>query len=362
MKEVQVKVPGKLYIAGEYAVVEQRQSAILLTVNSFLTVKIKHTLNDFGSIYSEGFTDEPVHWSRADGQVGFEHSEKKLKFILSAMRTVEDYVRQSGHRMKFYDVESVSELDSESGAKYGLGSSGAITVAMTEALLKFYEMDFSDLLVYKLSVVAQLRLEVNSSFGDLAAIAYTGWIRYTNFDLNHVLTALFQKSVKNVVAMDWPFLRIQRLEMPEETRLLIGWTGSPAITDDMVSEVQNRKKLSRKQYEHFLSESRESVNVLMNALNANAPEFIRMGILRNRHALLKMGEETNVTIETPMLKELCDIAWQHGGAAKTSGAGGGDSGIAFVFDDESANKIIRDWEKVGITNLPLTIYNKNQLK
>src|SRR5690554_6628541 len=127
------------------------------------------------------------------------------------MRTVEDYVRESGYQMKFYDVESDSELDSESGEKYGLGSSGAITVAMTEALLKFYEVDYSDLLVYKLSVIAQLRLEVNSSFGDLAAIAYTGWIRYTNFDLNHVLSALFQKSVKNVVAMDWPYLRIQRL-------------------------------------------------------------------------------------------------------------------------------------------------------
>ena len=362
MKEVQVKVPGKLYIAGEYAVVERRQSAILLTVDSFLTVKIKDTSNDFGSIYSKGFTDEPVPWSRKNGQVVFEHSEKELKYILSAMRTVEDYVRESGYQMKFYDVESDSELDSESGEKYGLGSSGAITVAMTEALLKFYEVDYSDLLVYKLSVIAQLRLEVNSSFGDLAAIAYTGWIRYTNFDLNHVLSALFQKSVKNVVAMDWPYLIIQRLEMPEETRLLIGWTGSPAITDDMVGEVQNKKKLSREQYEHFLSESRESVNVLMNALNANAPEFIRMGMLRNRHALLQMGEETNVVIETPRLKELCDIAWHYGGAAKTSGAGGGDSGIAFVFDDESANNIIREWKKAGITNLPLTIYNKNQLK
>ena len=51
MKEVQVKVPGKLYIAGEYAVVERRQSAILLTVDSFLTVKIKDTSNDFYIFY-----------------------------------------------------------------------------------------------------------------------------------------------------------------------------------------------------------------------------------------------------------------------------------------------------------------------
>lgn len=362
MKEVQVKVPGKLYIAGEYAVVERRQSAILLTVDSFLTVKIKESSHDFGSIYSRGYTDEPVLWKRKEGQVVFDHSEKALKYILSAMRTVEDYVRELGNEMKFYDIESISQLDSESGKKYGLGSSGAITVAMTEALLKLYEIKYADLLVYKLSVIAQLRLEINSSFGDLAAIAYTGWIRYTNFDLNRVLSALFKKSVKDVVAMDWPYLRIQRLEIPEETRLLIGWTGTPASSDDLVGEVQKKKDLSHEQYEHFLNESRESVNVLVNALNANAVEFIRMGILRNRHALLNMGEQTNVVIETPKLAELCDIAWRYGGAAKTSGAGGGDSGIAFVFDDESADNIIHDWEEAGILNLPFSIYNKNQLK
>lgn len=362
MREVQVKVPGKLYVAGEYAVVESNHSAILLTVNSFLTLSVKETSKDYGSVYSDGFTDEAVLWERVDEKVEFKHSQENLKYILSAMRTVEDYVRESGTSLKLYDIESKSELDSSSGEKFGLGSSGAITVAVTEGLLKFYDVNYTDLLIYKLSVIAQMRLGVNSSFGDLAAIAYTGWIRYTNFDISHVLSALFHSSVKEVVGMDWPYLRIQRLEMPDNTRFLVGWTGSPAITDDMVGEVQDKKDLSPEQYHHFLNESRESVNVLVNALSVNAVEFIRMGIQRNRQALLDMGHQTNVVIETPQLTKLCEIAWDHGGAAKTSGAGGGDSGIAFVFDDESARRIISEWKKAGIQHLPFAIYNKNKIK
>ena len=45
---------------------------------------------------------------------------------------------------------------------------------------------------------------------------------------------------------------------------------------------------------------------------------------------------------------------------KTSGAGGGDSGIAFVFEDKSALEIIKNWKNIGITNLPLTVYDKEK--
>ena len=78
----------------------------------------------------------------------------------------------------------------------------------------------------------------------------------------------------------------------------------------------------------------------------------------NRLALKEMGKQTGVLIETEQLSQLCEIAQAHGGAAKTSGAGGGDSGIAFIFEEEKAQAIIADWEKAGITNLPLVIYSK----
>ncbi|SQC68686.1 phosphomevalonate kinase [Listeria fleischmannii subsp. fleischmannii] len=41
MTKIQVKVPGKLYIAGEYAVVESGHTAILTAVDRYITLTIE---------------------------------------------------------------------------------------------------------------------------------------------------------------------------------------------------------------------------------------------------------------------------------------------------------------------------------
>ena len=69
MVDVQVKTPGKLYVAGEYAVVEPGYSAIVTSVDSFIHLSLKEAQTAFGTIYSEGFTMEPVCFVRKDGQI-----------------------------------------------------------------------------------------------------------------------------------------------------------------------------------------------------------------------------------------------------------------------------------------------------
>lgn len=361
MTKVQIKAPGKLYVAGEYAVVEPGYSSIITAVDLFIHMSLFESSEKYGSIFSEGFTAEPVHWNRKDEEVHLEQSTPSLKYILSAIHTVEDYVKELGIPLGFYNLKVASELESRTGRKLGLGSSGAITVVTVKGLLQYYKVEASDLLIYKLSVLAQLQLGINSSFGDLAAITYTGWIRYTSFDRTSILAALREMTVKEVMEIDWPLLDIQRLEVASDVQFLIGWTGSPASSDDLVGNVQKKKQQSKKQYQHFLDESKASVDILVEALKTNNPEQIQLAVERNRQALLKMGQQTNVLIETPQLTQLIEMAKAHGGVAKTSGAGGGDSGIAFVFDKERASQIIEDWQVAEILNLPLKIYNKDHI-
>lgn len=360
MNNVQIKVPGKLYIAGEYAVVEPGYSAIITTVDLFLHLKITKATDKYGSIFSKDFTVEPLPWRRVNQQIQLEQPTPAMDYILSAIQTVENYVQELEVPLRFFHIEANSELASPSGQKFGLGSSGAITVAVVKGLLQFYELEASDLLVYKLSVLAQLQLGINSSFGDLAAIAYTGWIKYTSFDRSAVLSMLRKMSMIDIVEKKWPSLSIQRLNIAKDVHFLIGWTGSPASSNDLVGHVQKRKQQSQKQYQYFLKESQASVNILSEALETNQALRIKEAIERNRQALLKMGQQTNVLIETPQLTELCDVAKKLGGSAKTSGAGGGDSGIAFVFDKETALQIVENWKNIGIMNLPLSVYDKEK--
>jgi len=356
--EINTKAPGKLYVAGEYAVVEPGYSAIVTTVDLFIHLKITSTDKDYGTIYSEGFTDEPVNWQRVDGKLQLTQPAPSLKYILAAIHTTEKYLQELGVSLNHYQVAAESELDNHTGQKLGLGSSGAVTVATIEGLLKYYDVPLSNLLIYKLSVLAQLELGINSSFGDLAAITYTGWLRYTSFDRDAVSQHLKTHSIKETVEYDWPYLDIKRLEVPEDVHFLIGWTGRPASSDHLVGAVQNKKEQSTEQYDFFLEESQASVLKLTASLLDNDEEGILEAINRNRQALLQMGQETNVLIETPQLTQLCEIAAKYQGAAKTSGAGGGDSGIAFVFNEAYVPKVIREWETANITHLPLTIYQK----
>lgn len=358
MVEVKTKAPGKLYVAGEYAVVEPGYSAIITAVDLFIHLSILEQKKGFGTIYSEGFTDAPVKWKRVQSCVQLEHSGKSLKYILAALHTTENYLAELGYELKTYDMQFTSELDHELGHKLGLGSSGAVTVATVQALLQLYEVDASDLLVYKLSVLAQLQLGINSSFGDLAAITYTGWIQYTSFDRKAVFEHFNLYSTVETIAMEWPALEIKQLDVSDKINFLIGWTGTPASSDHLVGAVQEKKAQSVSQYADFLNDSKLAVDDLADALATENYKGIAEAIQKNRAALIKMGAQTNVVIETPQLQKLCEIALKYGGAAKTSGAGGGDSGIAFVFDDANTEHIITEWQGAQITNLPLTVYSK----
>ncbi|KFN93532.1 phosphomevalonate kinase [Tetragenococcus muriaticus PMC-11-5] len=62
-------------------------------------------------------------------------------------------------------------------------------------------------------------------------------------------------------------------------------------------------------------------------------------------------------IETPALKQLCDLAENCGGAAKSSGAGGGDCGIVIADQKTGILPLMSKWEKANIIPLPLHVYH-----
>lgn len=358
MTERKIKTPGKLFVAGEYAVVEAEHSAIITAVNRFIHLKIKTSSNNYGEIYSKGFTKSPARWTRRRNRFWLEKQNYRLKYVRSAIHTTERYLYEQKIPLQLYDLEIESELTTKQDKKLGLGSSGAITVATIRALLQFYQLKDDDLLVYKLAVLAQMNLHVNSSFGDLAASSYEGWIKYTNFNHDFVLSRFKKIPTKDLIELDWPGLKIERLEVSYQINFLIGWTGRPASSNRLVVDVQTKKEQSAEEYEQFLKISQKSVELLAQSLETNDRQGIKEAIENNRDALLTMGEQTTVMIETPQLKTLIDLAAQHHAVGKTSGAGGGDSGIAFVFDDSEVEPLIQDWKKAGITLLPLTVYGQ----
>ncbi len=95
--------------------------------------------SDQGSLHSSQKADLYLTWERKEGAVRIQGSHP-YALIESAMQVTEAYLTAKGYACHgTYSLSVQSDLDDQaSGAKYGLGSSGAVTVATVKALLTYY--------------------------------------------------------------------------------------------------------------------------------------------------------------------------------------------------------------------------------
>ncbi|WP_179395693.1 phosphomevalonate kinase [Lacticaseibacillus absianus] len=352
---VTAQAPGKLYVAGEYAVVETGYPAIIVALNQFVTVTVER-MPTYGSIVSKQYQENSLMWSRNGDEMVFDNRDNPFHYILSAIRLTEQYAREQGKPLGLYRLFVDSDLDSLDGKKYGLGSSAAVTVATVKALNLFYGLGMTSDQLYKLAAIAHLDIQGNGSLGDIAASVYGGWIAYQSFDKDWLAAERRQHSLGELLVMDWPQLSIELLTAPDAMRLLIGWTGSPASTSRLVDKIAIAKAQRRADYQRFLAESRETIQRMIAGFRAGSLAQIQAGVRTNRQLLQRLAEFSGVEIETPLLRQMCDSAEQIGGAAKSSGAGGGDCGIVLIDAQIETDALLQAWRDKAIEPLSFQVH------
>ena len=364
--------PGKLYIAGEYAVVEPGHQAVLVAVDRFITVRITQaedggSADPAGHISSTLYEAQSLTWYRRP-EDGVVMVDKQFDdYVVSAIRMVEQMVREAGGPLRYFDLDVSSELDDGCGRKLGLGSSSAVTVATVRAVARFYGLVLDDMAVYKLALLATDAVQPIGSGGDIAASSFTGWVAYTSPDrawLHQVSGAPGtgnspggSAGLSELVRMDWPLLSIRRLPAPG-LRLNVGWTGSPASTPRLVADVQAHTRGAQDAaYTAFLRESEACLSALTLALREDDGGEIGLRIQEGRRLLSGLSRTSGITIETPQLRRLVEIAQEHGAVAKSSGAGGGDCGIALCPPGTDMAAMHAAWESAGIQPLDLRVHS-----
>lgn len=355
---IQVKAPGKLYIAGEYAVTEPGYKSVLIALDRFVTATIEEADQYKGTIHSKALHHNPVTFSRDEDSIVISdpHAAKQLNYVVTVIEIFEQYAKSCDIAMKHFHLTIDSNLDDSNGHKYGLGSSAAVLVSVIKVLNEFYDMKLSNLYIYKLAVIANMKLQSLSSCGDIAVSVYSGWLAYSTFDHEWVKHQIEDTTVEEVLIKNWPGLHIEPLQAPENMEVLIGWTGSPASSPHFVSEVK-RLKSDPSFYGDFLEDSHRCVEKLIHAFKTNNIKGVQKMVRQNRTIIQRMDKEATVDIETEKLKYLCDIAEKYHGASKTSGAGGGDCGITIINKDVDKEKIYDEWTKHGIKPLKFNIYH-----
>ena len=422
MTQVQASAPGKLYIAGEYAVVDG-SAAIVAAVNRYVTVKVDdENLPDdlrcdlrelatenlpalapesrkyYGVIASEKENYKPIFWTRAyDGSIEIPDDEK-YAYVFAAMRVIDSYAGEcSAPNMgrKSYNLHISSELDdAKSGRKYGLGSSAAITVATVRALCKWYGLKPDVPTICKLSLIASSMVKRSGSGGDVAASSCGGWILYRAYDREWLESELGliksgESDFSKLLRKKWPRLEFKRINVSKTLKLLVGWTGSPASSAQLVSSVESSVESSAEggveggakssvsseiahsfTYQDFCDQSEICVQKLAQSLeNFSLKESsleksslkeselnnISACFAQNRELLQKLSALTGTIIETPKLTRFIEDANFAGIPAKTSGAGGGDCAIALttIYEKNRVESMKSAWENHGI--MPLNI-------
>lgn len=357
---VQTKTPGKLFIAGEYAILTPGKSAIIVAVDAFITCSIRlSSLKTSGKIQSSLF-DKSLTYTRSHFDTpGLTINSDQLtqwRFILSAIEVAEQWLLEHDYTLINYDICYESQLIAPSGEKIGLGSSGAVTVATIKTILLFYGIEITPLRLFQLSAIAMIRNNETGSLGDIAASCFQGWILYTSVDRQWLRHAQQFHSLRQLVQQNWPGFSVTPLSVANNVRLLIGWTHSPASTDQMIAYTKKTTTLStHSSFDTLLKKNDELIFQLKNALELGNVETIRNLIQQFLNGLITYAQSRSLPFLTPGLLQFLHIAQHYHFPAKPSGAGGGDCAIAFSDKSSDICNFITECHQRNIEILNLNV-------
>lgn len=319
-----VKTGGKLYIAGEYSVLTPSQSAIIKNIDIFMQAEIK--FSEKYSIYSDMY----------DYSVTLEEDDENYSLIRETVKIVNEYLQLKKVDIQPFDIKITGKME-KNGKKYGIGSSGSVTVLTVKAMAKLYSYNISSEEVFKLSSYVLLKRGDNGSMGDIACISYENLVMYTSFDRNLIKEKMKNSSLSEIMNLEWGY-KIEKIHCPEKYEFLVGWTGIPSISGKMIIEVKNSIN------KEFLEKSEEIVRNLKNGIEQGNKKIISENVEENSK-LLKMLHEK---IYSRKLLELVESAEGLNICAKSSGAGGGDCGIVISFNRDDTEKLLERWESRDI--------------
>lgn len=318
-----VKTCGKLYWAGEYAILEPGQLALIKAIPIYMTAEITASV-DY-RLYSDMFTYSVDM-----------RPDSSYALIQETVALVEEYLTIQGIKLQHFSLDIRGKMERE-GKKFGLGSSGSVVVLVIKAMLAFYEKLADRELLFKLASAVLLKRGDNGSMGDIACIVSENLVLYQSFDREKVADWLEKEELQAVLDRDWGFL-IESVEPGLEFDFLVGWTKEVAVSSHMVKQIKNHMDAS------FLQASKETVANLVKALQTGHEEKV---IEQLEQASLLL-EDLSSDIYTPSLRQLKNASRDLKAVAKSSGAGGGDCGIALSFDQDSTTLLKKRWADLGI--------------
>lgn len=276
-----VSAPGKMLIAGEYSVLEGAD-AIVAAV------------------------DRRAHVWLQDGEGP--HVPQEAKAARAAAE----------RRLSAVDGQlavDVSALRAE-GKKLGLGSSAAAAAAAAGLVFAHDGWDLESPAtreaVLRVAFEGHREVAPRGSGADVAASVFGGFLR-------------FKRTGDTVEAVELPW--------PTTLCTSVIWTGTEVRTSTMLDAVAALKETDPARHSLCFDTLRQSAAGALDQVIAGDTVGIVASLGECGDAMDGLGQAAGVSIVDDTLREISALAKKHGGAAKPSGAGGGDVALA-IFATE----------------------------
>ncbi|WP_349899549.1 mevalonate kinase family protein [Parafrigoribacterium soli] len=326
MTAITASAPGKLFLLGEYAVLDGAP-ALLTAVDRRATVTIEPTDDAAWHLHTPGLSGEGFTLG-AGGALPRGLGERELERlrVFEAVRTV---VAEAATPAQGLDITIDSTaFHREDGAKLGLGSSAAVAVALTAALSAAHSLPLDRESIFARALSAHRAAQGGTgSGGDVATSTFGGLISYSKG--------------ATPVALPWP----------RALTLTVVVTGDGSSTTDLVARVSAYRAADPAGCGRDIAALCELARGAEAALDSPS-DLLRLAS-DYFDALMTLDEHAGAGIVSEHHRRLHSLSAGLGGVFKTSGAGGGDVGLLFTPEGEVTSRVVAAFAEAGAEAVPL---------
>lgn len=314
--------PGKLVLCGEYAVVDGRPAVVAAVDRRARATSYAADRDDDdgrddgrGDSGADGRDDGGAEVLRVRGNDPrwLTITRALLEAPIAELReqpllvAVLQELRRRGLPLPAGRIEVSTAAFAADGAKLGLGSSAAAAVAFTAAAVGGDLGGERRHLLHEIARTAHRAFQGGGSGIDVAAAVYGGLLRFE----------------RGQVAAAPP--------LPSSIAVVVAWTGIPAKTQGFVDAWRALPDRGS-----HLEAIHAATEAFLAGCAAGSADDVLRAVHAARDAMAAMGEAAAIDIVTAEHRRIADITAAAGGAAKPSGAGGGDVAVCFVSREERA--------------------------
>ncbi|MDJ0522261.1 MAG: hypothetical protein QNJ90_09330 [Planctomycetota bacterium] len=339
--------PAKLVLLGEYAVLEGAP-ALVAAVDRRAQVTVAPNEGERWRFTSDlpGYPPSDVTWSAEGIRVEVEASEHDEWTVLPG--TVIECVCDTADVQPWtlpplsVHIESLALHAEESGAKLGLGSSAAVTVALASAmraqLVALGHLDAEpapeDALMENLWIHAEVQ-EGRGSGLDVAAATFGGLLAYQ---------------------VEEDALQVDVVDLPPEVEFTAVWTGTSASTASFLDGMEAFEHRAPDEHARHMAVLAELARRGLDACTQGDADAWMETVRAWTPAMQALGDAAGLPIVAGAHAELAALTRGTETAYKPSGAGGGDVGLLFAPSADALAKSVRKAAEAGYRCLPLHVH------